>query len=328
MDAVDWHSEEFKHKFLEMHKPWILQQLGGEIATPRQALQSMLEEEIQPWDIGAFARDDISSDSGSESDWDAAKTDKLELDPASKRIARAWLIKTRRRLGLPDFVDERADISSDSDSDMSDRGRKIPKMSAATRRIARLWLDAGAGLQMGKKAQVDVSSDDDDSESDGPRRGVAISAATREIATMWLAGVRKGPVSLDPHRNTAANLSTDSDSSSDEAGDFSRSKQVGAVTQSIAKMWLKRMRTRKGQGSGGLFQRVGPLSDTSDSDEVDAGRGRGQNLRRTRTIEVSDDDLSSSGEEEGEVSQQTQVRVSVKTKAIAQQWLKGVRRRR
>merc|ERR1711907_687852 len=319
MSAIDINnlSEEFKHQFLEMYKPWILQQLGDSMPTPRGQLSKLLNEEAEPWDIGNVYRDDISDDSGSDDDWDMAASRKLQVDPVSRRILVLWLVRTRRRLGLPDTVFKRPDVSSDSEEEeLSQRG-KGSKVQGVTRQIAIRWLEAAKGRPLYEKIRDDISSDESESDGGDVKAQMAMSAKSREIANIWLSNIRAP-------KESQATRASDSDSSSEQE-DLGR-HAIGSAAQRIGKLWLEKLRKGSIGGGGSLFRRVA-VSDTTESSSTGGELRRGPvgALARTRTINVSDSGSTSSGSEVEEA--QDQVRISVKTKAIAKNWLQQIRRR-
>jgi hypothetical protein len=188
---------------------------------------------------------DISSDEGSDSESDAGM---FELDALGKLVARRWLSKTRRRLGLPDRKQAVLDISSDDDStDSDDEPGTRPKLSRASEEIAKQWLgkvrgnlrrEAAQANRDDEPARADISSDDDSSSGPDDRPVIAMSAQTRNVARKWLEQVR----GAGPQRGRPApeDVSDDDSSSSDDYGPSSI--EVGPKARAIAKLWLQAAR--------------------------------------------------------------------------------------
>jgi hypothetical protein len=266
--------------------------------SPRAQLEALAKGEAFPEDFGN--RQDISDDEGTDSDSD--RDDQLELDAMAKAVARRWLSKTRRRLGLPDRARGGLNISSDDDSggSGSDDDRPKPKLSHASEEIARRWLANARGqirhaapVQESKPSRGDISSDDDKSETD-ERPVIAMSAQSRTIAKLWLNQVRKGG---GPAAKTGRRVQDVSDDDSSDAEDYGTSAmELGPKAKAIAKQWLGQVR----RGGGG---RSAPVDD------------------------VSDDDSSSDSEGGARTSGNPPPNLSAKAKAIALAWLRGIRRR-
>ena len=295
--SIDITSESFRHRFFEANKPWIIQQLR-QTMSPRAQLEALAKGEAFPEDLGN--RQDISDDEGTDSDSD--RDDQLELDAMAKAVARRWLSKTRRRLGLPDRARGGLNISSDDDSGGSDSDddRPKPKLSHASEEIARRWLANARGqirhaapVQESKPSRGDISSDDDKSETDD-RPIIAMSAQSRTIAKLWLNQVRKGG---GPAAKMGGRVQDVSDDDSSDAEDYGTSAmELGPKAKAIAKQWLGQVR----RGGGG---RPAPVDD------------------------VSDDDSSSDSEGGARTSGNPPPNLSAKAKAIALAWLRGIRRR-
>lgn len=293
---IDITSESFRHRFFEANKPWIIQQLR-QTMSPRAQLEALAKGEAFPEDFG---KGDITSDEGTDSDSD--RDDKFELDAMAKAVARRWLSKTRRRLGLPDRAQGGLDISSDDDSGSSgdDDDRPKPKLTHTQEEIARRWLANARGqirhedpVEESKPTRGDISSDDDSSKGDGDRPVIAMSAQSRTIAKQWLGQVRKGGGDAGPSRRVA----DISDDDSSDGEDFGNSNMaLGPKAKEIAKKWLQQIR----RGGGG---RAAPVDD------------------------VSDDDSSSDSEGGPRASGNAPSNLSAKAKAIALAWLRKIRRR-
>lgn len=294
---IDITSESFRHRFFEANKPWIIQQLRQSMS-PRAQLEALAKGEAFPEDFGN--RQDISDDEGTDSDSD--KDDKFELDLMAKTVARRWLSKTRRRLGLPDRAQGGLDISSDDDSGDSDDddGRPKPKLSHASEEIARRWLANARGqirhaapTEDVKATRGDISSDDDSEAGKGDRPVIAMSAQSRTIAKMWLGHVRKGE-GTGPAARRVQDISDDDSSGSEDYG--TSNMELGPKAKAIAKQWLQQVR----RGGGG---RAAPGND------------------------VSDDDSSSDSEGGPRTSGNPPPNLTTKSKAIALAWLRNIRRR-
>ena len=295
--SIDITSESFRHRFFEANKPWIIQQLR-QTMSPRAQLEALAKGEAFPEDFGN--RGDISSDEGTDSDSD--RDDKFELDAMAKAVARRWLSKTRRRLGLPDRAQGGLDISSDDDSGSSgdDDDRPKPKLTHTQEEIARRWLANARGqirhedpVEESKPTRGDISSDDDSDKGEGDRPVIAMSAQSRTIAKLWLGKVRKGGGDAGPSRRVA----DISDDDSSDGEDFGNSNMaLGPKAKEIAKKWLQQIR----RGGGG---RAAPVDD------------------------ISDDDSSSDSEGGPRASGNAPSNMSAKAKAIALAWLRKIRRR-
>lgn len=294
---IDITSESFRHRFFEANKPWIIQQLR-QTMSPRAQLEALAKGEAFPEDLGN--RGDISDDEGTDSDSD--KDDKFELDLMAKTVARRWLSKTRRRLGLPDRAQGGLDISSDDDSGDSDDddGRPKPKLSHASEEIARRWLANARGqirhaapTEEVKATRGDISSDDDSDAGKDDRPVIAMSAQSRTIAKMWLGKVRKGN-GAGPAALRVQDISDDDSSGSEDYG--TSNMELGPKAKAIAKQWLQQVR----RGGGG---RAAPGND------------------------VSDDDSSSDSEGGARTSGNPPPNLTTKSKAIALAWLRNIRRR-
>lgn len=296
--GIDITSESFRHRFFEANKPWIIQQLR-QTMSPRAQLEALAKGEAFPEDYGT--RGDISDDEGTDSDSD--RDDKFELDSMAKAVARRWLSKTRRRLGLPDRAQGGLDISSDDDSSDSDDGdgRPKPKLSHASEEIARRWLAKARGqirhsapVQESKPTRGDISSDDSSDGGGEDRPVIAMSAQSRTIAKMWLGKVRQGDDNARPGARRVNDISDDDSSDGDDFGDSGM--QVGPKAKEIAKKWLQQI--RRGGGGG----RAAPADQVSDDSSSDSEGG-------PRTSGNPPPNMSS------------------KTKAIALAWLRNIRRR-
>jgi hypothetical protein len=188
---------------------------------------------------------EISSDEGSDSE---SEGETFELDALGKVVARRWLSKTRRRLGLPDRKQAVLDISSDDEStDDDDEPGTKPKLSRASEEIARQWLgrvrgnlrrEAAQASRDDEPARVDISSDDESSSGPDDRPVIAMSAQTRNVARRWLEQIR----GAGPQRGRPApeDVSDDDSSSSDDYGPSSI--EVGPKARAVAKLWLQAAR--------------------------------------------------------------------------------------
>ena len=293
---IDITSDSFRHRFFEANKPWIIQQLRSTMS-PRAQLEALAKGEAFPEDFGA--RGDITSDDGTDSDSD--RDGDFELDAMAKTVARRWLSKTRRRLGLPDRAQGGLDISSDDDSSDSDddEGRPAPKLNHASEEIARRWLANARGQirhvedqEEVKATRGDISSDDESEKGEADRPVIAMSAQSRTIAKMWLGKVRTGG-----EQGPTRRVNDISDDDSSESEDYGTSGMtVGPKAKEIAKKWLQAIR----RGGG---DRTAPVDD------------------------ISDDDSSSDSEGGLRASANPPPNLSTKTKAIAMAWIRQIRRR-
>ena len=288
---IDITSDSFKHRFFEANKPWIIEQLRKTMS-PRAQLEALTRGDA--FDEGDLKRGDISDDEGSTSE---SEDGGLELDATAKLVARRWLSKTRRRLGLPDRAQAGLDISSDDESsDAGSDDAPPPKLSAAAQQIAREWLNAARGvIRQGAPEKVveetrgDISSDDSSEDGAEDRPVIAMSAKTRVMAELWLARVRGEPAAQRGARAATQDISDD-DSSSD-GGDDNMQLNVGPKAKAIAREWLSRVRRTRPPA-----EEISDDSSSSDSDTERGGRGA------------------------------SQVQMSNKTRAIAIAWLRNVRR--
>jgi hypothetical protein len=295
--GMDITSDSFRHRFFEANKPWIIQQLR-QTMSPRAQLEALAKGEAFPEDFGKDQG--ISDDDGTDSDSD--RDTKFELDPMAKAVARRWLSKTRRRLGLPDRAQGELEISSDDDSEDNDDddGRPKPKLSQTAKEIARRWLanarnqikDAAPG-QDSKPTRGDISSDDDSDAGKKDRPIIAMSAQSTILAKLWLSKVRKGD-GAGPAARRSQEISDDDSSGSDDHGN--NAMVLGPKAKAIAKQWLQQVR----RGGGG---RPAPAND------------------------VSDDDSTSDSEAGPRASGNPPPNLSAKSKAIALAWIRNIRRR-
>jgi len=293
---IDITSDSFRHRFFEANKPWIIQQLR-QTMSPRAQLEALAKGEAFPEDFGNGQ--EISDDEGTDSDSD--KDDKLELDAMAKAVARRWLSKTRRRLGLPDRAQGGLDISSDDDSGDTDddEGRPKPKLSHASEEIARRWLGNARGMIRhaaptgeSKPSRGDISSDNDSESAKEDRPVIAMSAQTRTIAKIWLGKVRKGDGRTATRR--VEEISDDDSSDGEQYG--TSGMQLGPKSKAIAQKWLQQVR-------------------------------RGGGRAAAQVNDVSDDDSSSDSEAGPRASGNPPPNLSAKAKAIALAWLRNIRRR-
>lgn len=283
----------------------------------------MLSEELlernNQWDLGEYVRDDISDDSGSDDIAQTRVKSTVQLAPGSRKILRLWMVSTRRRLGLPDMVAERFDISSESDAEEDYSGAKAAKKpNQISKKIAHMWLSAIRGqLQPDVKIAVDVSDDsDDDNRSKQSKVQVTqISAASREIGRQWLSSIKRSSLTSNS-KKVALSSSDDSD--------VDAKATIKPNTKQIAVLW-KQMLQKARQEAGERFRQANPGLISSDSPSGDAvvppGVPRAQATRLV--LDVSDTEDS----ESEQAPAQDVLRIPVKTKIIAQRWLNMIRSR-
>ena len=282
----DTTTDSFRHRFFNANKPWIIQQLGLSMS-PRTQLNELGRGEPLHDD----KRGDISSDEGSSSDSDR---EGFELDPMAKAVARRWLSKTRRRLGLPDKTAQ-LDISSDDETTDSDDDGPPAHLSSSTEEIARKWLSKvrahipqiAGQPEEAPEARADISSDEESDSAQEDRPVVAMSAPTRNIAKLWLKMVRGDEGA--PQRRVE-DISDDESSESDGSG--GAPGELGPKARAIAKQWLSQVR---------------------------------QPGRRPAAADISGDDSSDSGSERSDRADPPPD-LSAKAKAIALAWLRNIRR--
>jgi len=319
----DVDSDDFKSKFLEKNRPWILKQLklmDNGMGAKNLLTEEMLESNNQ-WDLGEYVRDDISDDSGSDDGAQIRAKSSIQLAPGSRKILRLWLVSTRRRLGLPDMVAERFDISSESESDEDQKGgrKAVKKPNQVTKKIGHMWLSAIRGhLQPAAKIAVDVSDDsDDDNRSKQSKVQVTqISAVTREIGRQWLSSISRS--SSTSVSKKAAVLSSSDGSDSDAKA------KMKPNTKKIAILWKQMLQKAKAE-TAERFRQANPGLISSDSPSGDtlvpSAAPRAQATRLVGNISDSDEESSEVG-----VAQEA-LRIPVKTKIIAQRWLNMIRSR-
>ena len=319
----DVDTDDFKSKFLEKNRPWILKQL--KLTDTGAGAKNLLSEDMlesnNQWDLGEYVRDDISDDSGSGDEAQIRAKSSIQLAPGSRKILRLWLVSTRRRLGLPDMVAERFDISSESEADEDHLGgsKAAKKPNHVTKKIGHMWLSAIRGqLQPSAKIAVDVSDDsDDDNRSKKSKVQVTqISAASREIGRQWLGSIT---------RSSSTSLSKKSVvlSSSDGSGSDTQAK-MKPNTRKIAILW-KQMLQKAKEDAAERFRQANPGIISSDSPS-------GDNLVPSAALRAQAsrlvDNVSDSDEESSEaLPAQEALRIPVKTKIIAQRWLNMIRSR-
>lgn len=317
----DLDTDDFKHKFLEQNRPWILKQL--KIMDSGIGAKNMLSEELlernNQWDLGEYVRDDISDDSGSDEGAPIRAKSSVQLAPGSRKILRLWMVSTRRRLGLPDMVAERFDISSESDSEDESGGVKVAKRpNQVTKRIGHMWLSAIRGqLRTVAKIAVDVSDDsDDDQRSKQSKVQVTqISAASREIGRQWLSKIT---------RSSSVSVSKKVVLSSSDDSDVDVKAKMKPNTKKIADLWKQMLRKAK-QEANERFRQANPGLISSDSPSGDtlvpSTAPRAQATRLVHGVSESDDSSSEA------MAPQEALRIPVKTKIIAQRWLNMIRTR-
>jgi hypothetical protein len=316
----DFDTDDFKHKFLEKNRPWILKQLKliDSGIGAKNSLSDELLEMNSRWDLGEYVRDDISEDSGSDEESQVRIKQSVQLAPGSRKILRLWMVSTRRRLGLPDAVGERFDISSESDSeeDQPNGGKVVRKPNHNAKKIGHLWLLAVRGqLQPIAKIAVDVSDDSDEEHRDR-FQSTQISAASREIGRLWLGSIIRSSSSKAGIKVVLS--SSDNDDSEIQA-------RIKPKTRNIAILWKQSLQNMQ-QEVVQHYRQANPglISSDSPSGEIvvpAVSRARAQATRLVENLSETDDSSSEA------MPLQDALRIPVKTKIIAQRWLNLIRSR-
>uniref|UniRef100_A0A7S3LXC5 Uncharacterized protein n=1 Tax=Palpitomonas bilix TaxID=652834 RepID=A0A7S3LXC5_9EUKA len=293
-------SETFRHKFLDVNRPWLIQQLAN-VMTPRSRLANMLgdgdlQQPAFPWEAGRgdplapsapdgalFQAGNVIlpriADGGEISDDSETSADEApgfkQLSKGTRLIARMWLADVRERMGIVVARAPPLELSDDDDSGSEGEGSPPERSSISprTEEIARIWLQAvrSGGFAPAPRIVRDDISSDDSSDSDGA--GVVEELANEKtvaIAKIWLAAVRGGPPA-NPAR--AAMLS--SDESSDDSGSAASNISFTENTREIARIWLAVVR----QGGGRVAASLSSDSMSSDSDRRDSPPDFTENTR-------------------------------------------------
>ena len=185
-----------------------------------------------------------------------------------------------------------------SDSDQA----PPPKLSAATKDIARKWLRNVRGQLRAQGGQgpetqaPNISDDGESSEEDRDHPTVAASQRTIELAKKWLSKIRPEPAAAGPRRIPAQNVSDDDSSSGDDSAD--PALPISATAARIARAWLSNLPNRQ-------------------------NRARGRQIREN----ISDDDSSGSDQESSRnVAPNPPQRLSDSSRRILGSWLQMIRR--
>jgi hypothetical protein len=184
-------------------------------------------------------------------------------------------------MGLPSLGNDRPDISSDSDNESGEEDgvqRTPAEMAAATKQIAKMWLNKGRGNNQAQSFNAPDAassqhlniSDDSGTDEENERPAVALSAQTQAIAKKWLSALR-GP----RQRDDPGDLSDDGSSSENDQNDSVI--PISQATARIARLWLSNIRRSQAM-QGRPAASVSSDDDSSDSG-TDAGRQNGSQSR-------------------------------------------------